>query len=161
MRCASLRPHLPVKPPCTLASHPLPPTCAIAPPCVAALPLAMFCTTPTFTYRVIHRYPLSSPMAHPFPAPTAVCTCSAEHQHHQPDSCIHLPLPQVHTPVPPPAAPRSSVDADRISEYLYQWASTLTQSGANFPFALPLKADKEERGFKVGVGVGASRWGWA
>lgn len=29
-------------------------------------------------------------------------------------------------------------------------ASTMTQSGANFPFALPLKADRLPTGFQVG-----------
>jgi hypothetical protein len=35
---------------------------------------------------------------------------------------------------------------------MYQWAATLTQNGANLPFALPLKADKVPSGFQVGGG---------
>lgn len=32
---------------------------------------------------------------------------------------------------------------------MFNWASTLTQSGANYPFSLPLKTDKLDTGFNV------------
>ena len=32
---------------------------------------------------------------------------------------------------------------------IYQWAATLSQSGANYPTALPLKVDKLANGFQV------------
>lgn len=34
---------------------------------------------------------------------------------------------------------------------MYQWSSTLTQSGANYPFILPVKADKYDSGFKLSL----------
>ena len=34
---------------------------------------------------------------------------------------------------------------------LYQWAATLTSSGQNMPFALPIKADKLDKGFQASV----------
>eukprot|EP00775_Hariotina_reticulata_P004734 gene4734-4984_t len=34
---------------------------------------------------------------------------------------------------------------------MYQWAATMTQSGANFPFALPLKADRLPAGFQISL----------
>ncbi|KAG2442435.1 hypothetical protein HXX76_002521 [Chlamydomonas incerta] len=38
-----------------------------------------------------------------------------------------------------------------FAEYMYQWAATLTQSGANFPFILPVKADKYATGWKISL----------
>jgi hypothetical protein len=32
---------------------------------------------------------------------------------------------------------------------MFQWATTLTQSGANLPFAKVLRVDKVDRGFQV------------
>lgn len=43
----------------------------------------------------------------------------------------------------------SGVDTGRFAESMYQWAATMTQSGRNFPFALPLQADKLATGFQV------------
>lgn len=43
----------------------------------------------------------------------------------------------------------STVNVPRFVENMYQWAATLTQSGANYPFVLPLKTDKYESGFKA------------
>jgi hypothetical protein len=40
-------------------------------------------------------------------------------------------------------------DATEFARNMYQWASTLTQSGANLPFSLPLRADKLSNGFQV------------
>jgi len=34
---------------------------------------------------------------------------------------------------------------------MYQWAATLTQSGANYPFVLPLKADRLPTGFQISL----------
>ncbi|GAX77054.1 hypothetical protein CEUSTIGMA_g4500.t1 [Chlamydomonas eustigma] len=34
---------------------------------------------------------------------------------------------------------------------VYQWAATLSQSGANYPTALPLKVDKLENGFQISL----------
>lgn len=44
------------------------------------------------------------------------------------------------------------VDVPAFNEYLWQWASTLTQNGANLPFALVLKADKLPSGCQVRPG---------
>lgn len=38
---------------------------------------------------------------------------------------------------------------DAFTSGMYQWASTLTSSGQNLPFALPLQADKTENGFNI------------
>ena len=43
-----------------------------------------------------------------------------------------------------------SIDATRFGDSLYQWASSLTHSGQNMPFALPQKVDRTATGFKVG-----------
>ncbi|GLC38017.1 hypothetical protein PLESTB_000445700 [Pleodorina starrii] len=45
----------------------------------------------------------------------------------------------------------NDINKAAFSEYLYQWAATLTQSGANFPFVLPVKADKYSEGFKISL----------
>ena len=36
-----------------------------------------------------------------------------------------------------------------FTDSLYQWAATLTSSGRNMPFALPIRADKLKNGFQV------------
>ena len=41
------------------------------------------------------------------------------------------------------------LDTTGFTNSLYQWASTLTSSGQNMPFALPIKADKLDNGFQV------------
>jgi hypothetical protein len=46
---------------------------------------------------------------------------------------------------------RSGSSVPAFADSMYQWASTLTQSGANFPTALPLKVDKLETGFTVRI----------
>lgn len=43
----------------------------------------------------------------------------------------------------------SDVDPKKFAESMYQWAATLTQSGKNLPFALPLQTDKLPDGFQV------------
>eukprot|EP00892_Ulva_mutabilis_P003540 jgi/Ulvmu1/1558/UM110_0021.1 len=43
----------------------------------------------------------------------------------------------------------SAVPKESFSDGMYQWASTLTSSGQNMPFALPLKADKLPSGFAI------------
>ncbi|KXZ56952.1 hypothetical protein GPECTOR_1g859 [Gonium pectorale] len=45
----------------------------------------------------------------------------------------------------------SDINQPAFAEYIYQWAATLTQSGANFPFILPVKADKYDDGFKISL----------
>lgn len=53
---------------------------------------------------------------------------------------------------PPPLPPLPgirSADVTLFADSLYQWAATMTQSGSNFPFALPLLADKLPTGFQV------------
>ena len=35
--------------------------------------------------------------------------------------------------------------------HLYQWAASLTSNGRNLPLALPLRADKTDDGFLVGI----------
>eukprot|EP00195_Chlamydomonas_chlamydogama_P011389 CAMPEP_0202900724 /NCGR_PEP_ID=MMETSP1392-20130828/12002_1 /ASSEMBLY_ACC=CAM_ASM_000868 /TAXON_ID=225041 /ORGANISM="Chlamydomonas chlamydogama, Strain SAG 11-48b" /LENGTH=222 /DNA_ID=CAMNT_0049587165 /DNA_START=102 /DNA_END=770 /DNA_ORIENTATION=+ len=49
------------------------------------------------------------------------------------------------------AALPDSADANVFLEKMYQWAATMTQSGANYPFALPLKVDKLDTGFKISL----------
>ena len=44
---------------------------------------------------------------------------------------------------------RSSVEVPAFVDSIYQWAATLSQSGANYPTALPLKVDKLANGFQV------------
>jgi hypothetical protein len=34
---------------------------------------------------------------------------------------------------------------------MYQWAATMTQSGANYPFVLPLMVDKIPNGFQISM----------
>ena len=41
------------------------------------------------------------------------------------------------------------LDVLAFTDSLYQWAATLTSSGRNMPFALPIKADKLKNGFQV------------
>lgn len=41
------------------------------------------------------------------------------------------------------------LDVTGFLNSLYQWAATLTSSGQNMPFALPIKADKVDQGFQV------------
>ncbi|WIA19188.1 hypothetical protein OEZ85_003833 [Tetradesmus obliquus] len=36
----------------------------------------------------------------------------------------------------------AAADVNRFAESMYQWAATMTQSGANFPFVLPIQVDK-------------------
>ncbi len=48
----------------------------------------------------------------------------------------------------------SGVSVPRFVDAMYQWSATLTQSGANYPFVLPVKADKYDSGFKVRGGRG-------
>lgn len=46
--------------------------------------------------------------------------------------------------------PRRNIRVEPFISSLFQWASTLTQSGANYPFALPLAMDKlGSDGFKA------------
>ena len=42
-----------------------------------------------------------------------------------------------------------SVSVDAFKSGMYQWASTLTVSGANMPFTLPLAADLNDDGFDI------------
>lgn len=46
---------------------------------------------------------------------------------------------------------RSNVDADAFAEFMWQWASTMIQSGKNLPFALPLKTDRLPGGFQISL----------
>ena len=48
-------------------------------------------------------------------------------------------------------APSRGLDVTGFLNSLYQWAATLTSSGQNMPFALPIKTDKLEEGFQVNV----------
>lgn len=41
------------------------------------------------------------------------------------------------------------LDVTGFLNSLYQWAATLTSSGQNMPFALPIRADKVDQGFQV------------
>ena len=41
------------------------------------------------------------------------------------------------------------VETDAFLDGMYQWASTLTSSGQNMPFALPLAADRTAEGFDI------------
>lgn len=41
------------------------------------------------------------------------------------------------------------VSKDTFAGAMYQWAATLTSSGQNMPFALPLKTDKLPSGFTI------------
>ncbi|KAK3265427.1 hypothetical protein CYMTET_25895 [Cymbomonas tetramitiformis] len=43
----------------------------------------------------------------------------------------------------------SDVSTDVFCSSLYQWASTLTTSGQNMPFALPQRVDRLDNGFKM------------
>jgi hypothetical protein len=42
-----------------------------------------------------------------------------------------------------------AVSREAFKDGMYQWAATLTSSGQNMPFALPLQADKTEDGFNI------------
>jgi hypothetical protein len=44
---------------------------------------------------------------------------------------------------------RSDVDVGDFGSKLYQWASTLTFTGRNMPFALPFRTNPLETGFEV------------
>lgn len=44
-----------------------------------------------------------------------------------------------------------SLDTIGFVNSLYQWAATLTSSGQNMPFALPIKADKLDKGFQMSL----------
>lgn len=44
---------------------------------------------------------------------------------------------------------RRPVNVPTFNKFLYQWAATLTQSGANYPFASVLAADMVEGGCQV------------
>ena len=52
---------------------------------------------------------------------------------------------------------RSAVQVPAFVDSVYQWAATLSQSGANYPTALPLKVDKLGNGFSVRGGRGVYR----
>lgn len=41
------------------------------------------------------------------------------------------------------------VETDAFLDGMFQWASTLTTSGQNMPFALPLAADRTTNGFDI------------
>lgn len=56
------------------------------------------------------------------------------------------PSVQLATAKLPPA-----INLATFYDVLYQWASTLTQSGGNLPFILPLKADKIPSGFQISL----------
>lgn len=43
----------------------------------------------------------------------------------------------------------SGISESMFVDSMYNWAATLTQSGANYPFSLPLKTDKLPSGFNV------------
>lgn len=64
--------------------------------------------------------------------------CAAEAQV---DTKEHLQLATARLP--------KGVDVLGFSDSLYQWAATLTSSGRNMPFALPIRADKLKNGFQV------------
>ena len=56
---------------------------------------------------------------------------------------------------------RRSVEVPAFVDSIYQWAATLSQSGANYPTALPLKVDKLANGFQVMCGERLwAGWGW-
>ncbi|KAL0028787.1 hypothetical protein WJX79_007632 [Trebouxia sp. C0005] len=59
------------------------------------------------------------------------------------DSKEHLQLATARLP--------KGLDTTGFTNSLYQWASTLTSSGQNMPFALPIKADKLENGFQMSL----------
>jgi hypothetical protein len=42
-----------------------------------------------------------------------------------------------------------NVNEEAFKDAMFQWATTLTTSGQNMPFALPQKVDRTERGFDV------------
>lgn len=43
----------------------------------------------------------------------------------------------------------TAVDKSKFSSAIYQWASSLTLSGQNMPFALPQKVDRVDTGFDI------------
>lgn len=43
------------------------------------------------------------------------------------------------------------LDVTGFLNSLYQWAATLTSSGQNMPFALPIRADKVDQGFQMSL----------
>ena len=45
----------------------------------------------------------------------------------------------------------STVKVPGFVDSIYQWANTLTQSGANYPFVLPLMVDKLPNGFQISL----------
>mmetsp|Transcript_18564 Transcript_18564/g.47564 ORF Transcript_18564/g.47564 Transcript_18564/m.47564 type:complete len:190 (+) Transcript_18564:148-717(+) len=45
----------------------------------------------------------------------------------------------------------SAVDTQEFQSGMYQWAATLTTSGQNMPFVLPMKTDKLEDGFVISM----------
>lgn len=59
------------------------------------------------------------------------------------DSKEHLQLATARLP--------KGLDTTGFTNSLYQWASTLTSSGQNMPFALPIKADKLDNGFQMSL----------
>ncbi|KAK9815433.1 hypothetical protein WJX72_003642 [[Myrmecia] bisecta] len=44
-----------------------------------------------------------------------------------------------------------NVDVDTFTGVLFQWANTLTTSGQNMPFALPIRTDKTGNGFQMSL----------
>jgi hypothetical protein len=57
-------------------------------------------------------------------------------------------------PSPPPSPARSlhncsGIDMSVFQSTMFQWATTLTLSGGNLPFAAPLRVDKLPSGFQV------------
>ncbi|KAG2489604.1 hypothetical protein HYH03_011884 [Edaphochlamys debaryana] len=61
----------------------------------------------------------------------------------RPESQPHIQLGTAKLP--------ATVNQPAFVEYLYQWAATVTQSGANYPFVMPMKVDKYDTGFKVAL----------
>lgn len=43
------------------------------------------------------------------------------------------------------------IDVNGFLENMYQWATTLTSSGSNLPFALPIRTDKMDKGFQMSL----------
>ena len=56
-----------------------------------------------------------------------------------------------------PCVLRRGLDVSGFLNSLYQWAATLTSSGQNMPFALPIKTDKVDQGFQVSGSAASCR----
>lgn len=59
------------------------------------------------------------------------------------DAPLHIQLATAKIP--------GAVSVPAFAECMYQWAATLTQSGQNFPFACPIKADRLDTGFQISL----------